>query len=722
MAPLTWREVSAPNFSSVNQAQALVGDSISQASKILQSSIAAYGDQKTRENSANFMGQVLNGTPLDQIQGVDPSYLDPEAFNFALNVQKQNEANALGYAKLAQLGKGKGGKGSSGSQGGDVIPVAPGTSDGNFLTSENQIIPGVVTNAGTNPANTKGKKQLIPTAPTVSAPTVVAPQEQAPAPIENFAPMPAGGPLRGDQTSQVSPEQSPATQIFADTVSSFGAPLASDGLNLSPTPGALRGAPVKGNDGAAQIFFEQTRDLGNARNVAIAGFPDQANAALTENKRIGNNLTGTNLLTTIDNNLNAAITGQKFREGERTEQEEVRKLNQNTDARIGVTDIIANSLDRASAMSQIPTDLNPEEFAAWKSQIDLADKNGQWNLGDPNRPNVVNGVVVPPGNNPVVQRENIIASMVATPEGAKKVAEETSTPEGAAKFQAAIDKALQANTAAGIGMEDVEAQHKEDIRLYNRDRGANPDISALSDLAKGLEGTNSSIEAATKIKKSPGFETSGVSINDLAAVIERTRADAKVSPDVAAAMVLNSLRGAQFGDGLLGLVYNQAELSYDADKLEYYKSLARDPISGKPRDQFIHDITNLEKSDKQRDNLDASYQAMVKATNQYNSDVAQSALGGGKAQNLVKLSKAAMDAATKQYYDTRSKFVTPGGVTRQNSGEPAPPPLAKPPLAPYQGPRQGTVNQSNADELLRNAINAELSIPALENTKRLGVR
>ncbi|QIG70536.1 virion structural protein [Rhizobium phage RHph_N38] len=721
MAPLTWREVSAPNFSSVNQAQALVGDSISQASKILQSSIAAYGDQKTRENSANFMGQVLNGTPLDQIQGVDPAYLDPEAFNFALNKQKLDQANALGYARLGAKG-GKGGKGSGGATSADAIPVAPGSSDGNYLTPENQIIPGVVTNAGTNPATTKGKTQIIPNAPTVSAPAVVAPEAQTPTPIENFSPMPAGGPLRGDQTSQVSPEQPSATQLFDNTVSSFGAPLASDGISLAPTPGALRGAVVKGNDGNAQIFPEQTQDAVNRRAAAFAGDPTGALLAAATNKRNQNTATTTNALTESDNLIKTAIQGQEYRSADRKEQQEVRKLNQDTDARIGVTDIIANSLDKASAMSQIPTNLSPEEFAAWKAQIDLADKNGQWNLGDPNRPNVVNGVVVPPGNNPVVQRENVIASMTSTPEGAKKVAEETSTPEGAAKFQAAIDKAIAANTSAGIGMEDVEAQHKEDIRLYNRDRGADPDISALSDLAKGLEGTNSSIEAATKIKKSPGFETSGVTINDLAAVIERTRADAKVSPDVAAAMVLNSLRGAQFGDGLLGLVYNQAELSYDADKLEYYKSLARDPITGKPRDQFIHDITNLEKSDKQRDNLDASYQAMVKATNQYNSDVAQSTLGGGKAQNLVKLSKAAMDAATKQYYDTRAKFVAPNGVTRQNSGEVAPPPLAKPPLAPYQGPRQGTVNQSNADELLRNAINAELSIPALDNTKRLGVR
>lgn len=721
MAPLTWREVSAPNFSSVNQAQALVGDSISQASKILQSSIAAYGDQKTRENSSQFMGQILNGTPLDQIQGVDPNYLDPGAFDFALNKQKVDQANALGYARIAQLGKGKG-KGGGTSTADDVIPIAPGSSDGNYLTGDNQIIPGVVTNAGTNTARSKGKTQIIPNAPTVSAPALGAPQAQEPAPVEDFAPLPTGGPLRSDQTSQVSPEQPSATQLFSDAVSSYGVPLSSDGINLNPTPGALRGAVVKGNDGNAQIFPEQTQDAVSRRAASFAGDPTGALIAAATNRRNQNTATTTNALAESDNIIKTALQGQEYRSADRKEQQEVRKFNQDADARIGVTDIISNSLDKASAMAQIPTNLSPEEFANWKSQVDLADKNGQWNLGDPNRPNVVNGVVVPPGNNPVVQRENLIASMTSTPDGAKKVAEETSTPEGAAKFQAAIDKALEANTAAGRGMEDIEAQHNEDIRLYNRDRGANPDVTVLSDLAKSLEGTSSSIDAATKIKKSPGFEASGVSINDLAEVIEQTRADAKVSPDVAASMVLNSLRGAKFGDGLKGLIYNQAQLSYDPNKLEYYKSLARDPETGKPKDEFIHDITDLEKSDKQRENLKASYQAMIKANNQYNSDVAQSSLGGGKAKNLVALSKAASDAATQQYYKDRAKFIAPGGVTRQNSGDPAPPPLAAPTPRPQQGPRQGTINQPNADDLLREAINAELSVPAIQNTKRLGVR
>ncbi|QXV74379.1 hypothetical protein [Rhizobium phage RHEph16] len=726
MAPLTWREVSAPNFSSVNQAQALVGDSISQAANIMQKSIAAYGDQKTRENSANFMGQILNGTPLDQVQGVNPAYLDPEAFNFALNVQKQNEANALGYARLAQLGA-KGGKGKgTGAGTTDVIPVAPGSSDDNFLTSENQIIPGVVTNAGTDPANTKGKKQLIPTAPIVVAPAQGA--TQALPTVESFRPMPVDGPVR--QSEEAAPTvNAPVAVDAAPTGATAATPLLAQAIAsgqgiIAPTAGALRGAPVKGTDGGAQIFPELAQDVGRIRDTAYSGNPELANASSYLNQRVQNNLTATNQLDLQKGNYDAALTGQKFREGQRAEQEDVRKTNITQDGRTIGDAAVLQGLDVDSARAAIDPNLPPDVFAEAMKRVDQANRNGQFGLTESNRLQVApDGTLITPGSNPATERANIIAGMTSTAEGAKSVQEATSTPEGAAKFNAAIDKALANNVSAGRQLETQELQHQADLRQYDQDRNSKDDISFVSDFAKSLKSDSNAGVVASQVMKNPRFEGSGISTNDMASVIERVAAQAKVSPAVAGGMVANSLRGNQpVRDWFKSFIWNKAELTYAPAKLQKLMDMAYDSETGKAKDDLLNAVSNLELSDKQRDNLNSSWETLKKAQNQYNKDVGEDALkNNGQTKNLVKMSERALAAATQQYQKDREKFLSVGGVARQNRGEPAPPPLAPPIPRPQQGPRQGTVYQPNADQLLQDAINKELSIPALDNKRRLGV-
>lgn len=701
MAVLTWREVSAPNFSSVNQAQGMVGDSLSNAAKILQSSVAAYADQRSKEDTANFMGQIAAGTPLDQIQGVNPAYLDPAAFQFLLNKQKVDEATALGYARLAQGGARGGRKGTGGAASGDVIPVAPGASDGNYLTPDNQVIQGTVTNVGTNPAAQKGKTQIIPVAPTVTAPNQ--PAAQSIVPTEEFAPMPSDGPLRSDAAT-VTPN---ATQLFADATATYGAPVAPD---LRPTAGPLRGAPVKGNDGAAQVFPALTQDLGNAANAAAQGDWQAANEAIVGNQRTQNNLTGTNVLTVLDKNMERAKTGFELNSAQRKDSNEARSDNDRAIGRSAGIDAVQGALDEASALAALPTDLTPDQRKEAVDQIKLAGRTGGFSLGDPNRPTVTaDGAVIPPGNNPVVQRENLIASMTSTPEGAKNVQEQLSTPEGAAKFNASIDAALASNVTAGRDLQADQLQHNAVLQKYDLDRNADPDVPFIKDFVKNLKSDADAGQVAKEVMKNPRFEGSGVNTNDMASLIERTAASAKVSPAIAGGMVANSLRGSQFGDWVKSFVYNKADLTYNDEKLQRLMDKARDPVTGKPKDDLLNEISALNQSDQERDNFNNSWEQLVKAQNQYDKDVGQNALkDNDQTRKLVSMSKRAFEAAKEQYLKDKEKFTAVGGVARQNRGEPAQPGQAIPTVAPQQGPRAAPGPSVN--EVLQRAINGGMTI------------
>jgi hypothetical protein len=689
----------------------------------MRKSVAAYGDQKTRENSSQFMGQILNGTPLDQVQGVDPAFLDPEAFNFALGVQKQNQANALGYARLAQTGKGKGGKGGAAAAS-DTIPVAGGVGS-EYLTADGQIVPGVATNVPVA-VPLKGKAQPLPTAPTVVP--VAQPAAQAVPTVEDFRPMPAGGPVRGDETSQVMSEDVPvdpvtpgATSLLAQATSSYGAPVGGGGP-LRPVAGPLRGAAVKGTDGGAQIFPEGFTDINSIRALAATD-PEAANAALINNQRLQRTLTMTNGLDVQKGNFEAAVQGQKFREGDRKEQEDVRQADLRDAGRSIGTDAIQSALDKASAVAAIPTDLPIDQRIEALKTVEAADKSGLFESGDPNRPVVAaDGTIIPP-DNAAVQKSNIIASMTATPEGAKSVAEQTSTPEGAAKFEAAITAALNKSTDAGRGLEREDLQHQAYIRQYDLDRNSNPDVAIINDFTKNLKSDADAGTVAQQVMKNPRFAGTNVDINDMASVIERVGAEAKVSPAIAGGMIANSLRGNQpIRDWLKSWVYNRADLSYNPEKLDRLKGMALDPVTGKPTDKLLNDISNLNESDRQRDNFNASWEQLKKAQAQLNKDTGQQAIRGTKeSERVLNMSQRFYEAAKKQYDEDRKKFLSIGGVVRQNRGEPAQPGLAVPPPRPQQGPRQGTVNQPNAQQLLQDAIANEINNPALENKRRLGV-
>ncbi|QXV74748.1 virion structural protein [Rhizobium phage RHEph22] len=724
MAPLTWREVSAPNFSSVNQAQALVGDSISNAANIMQKSIAAYSDQKTRENSANFMGQILNGTPLDQVQGVNPAYLDPEAFNFALNVQKQNEANALGYARLAQLGA-KGGKGGKGTGAGtaDAIPVAPGSSDGNFLTSENQIIPGVVTNAGTDPANTKGKKQLIPTAPVVVAPTQGV--TQALPTVESFRPMPVDGPVR--QSEEAAPVNAPVSVDPAPTGATSATPLLAQAIAsgqgiIAPTAGALRGAPVKGTDGGAQIFPELAQDTGTIRNTAYSGDPELANSSAIMNKRLQNNLTSTNLLDLQEGNYKAAAAGQDFREGQRKEQAAVKSLNEDQQA-----EAIANAAvlqpTKQDALNSIDPNLPAKLWEKAVAKVNDADKAGQFGIGGNGPVQLPDGTIITPSANRQIDLIDAVKDASADPEVAKTI-QSVAAKDGQAGVQQLLQKTVDNSSWLGRSeqMTDLQNKHDSVVRKYNNDRGANPLISSIADFEKNVTSEASEGEVAKQLAKDASvFSGREVTPGNMLTLVRQVHAQTKQSPAIVGGMISASFRDKSFWDKFRWGSTN-ADVAIDDDILQGYKDMVWDSKTNTPKNDFLNSVENLKSSDRERDRLNTDWEQYKQAQITYNQKAVQAGLkNNGQGDAAVKLAEKVLAASEQQYRKTYDKFTEKFGVTTQNRGEPAPPPLAPPTVRPQQGPRQGTVYQPNADELLRNAINQEMSIPALDNKRRLGV-
>lgn len=703
MAPLTWREVSAPNFGAVNQAQAIVGDSINAATKSLQAAIQQSDAQKERANTANFMGQLLGGTSLDQIQGVDPAYLSPDAFNFALKQQAQADANALGYARIAALGARKG-KGAAAS---NTIPVAPGSSDGNFLTSDNEVVNGVVTDNGVIPNTVKGgaKAQGIPVAPTVVGPFVPTSTPSNPAPVENFRDMPSGGPLRSDaapvdqeiqQTASGSPT---ASQLFADATATYGAPIDAS-PSLAPTPGPLRGAQVKGADGAAQIFPELTRDLVNGRIAAFNGDPVSALAAAAVNKRLGANLTGSNALTLVDNTLKTATQGQEFREGQRKEEDALYNRSVRDSARSQANEAILQPT-LADARLAIDPNQPPDEYAAAQELLEKGAKAGQFDVfkGQPAR--LPSGEIIVPSNN---KQMNIISALddaTRNPEVAK-VIQGIASKDGAQAVQDLLGKAVDNSAWLGRDLRDMQAQHESALTRYDTDRASNPLIPSIVDFQKNVKSDAGPDDVARQLAKDAStFSGRDVTPGNMLTIVQRVAKEAHTSPAIAGGLISAAFRDQRFGDTVRGWFGStNGDLSIDPNSLEQFKNLVWDSTTNKPNNDLLNQIDALKASDRVRDDLNRDWEALQTAQAQYNEKAANAALrknGEGKA--AVDLAKEVLVKTQQQYQKNLQKFTARNGVTTQNRGTPALPPVAVPVPAPPQGP-----NARPAAKLLRDAL------------------
>lgn len=699
MAPLTWREVSAPNFGAVNQAQALVGDSLSNAAKILQSSVAAFSDQRTKENTANFMGQIASGTPVDQVQGVNPAYLDPSAFDFLLNKQKVDQANALGYARLAQSG-GRGGKKGSGTGATDAIPIAPGASDGNYLTSNNEIIPGTIVNAGTNPAAQKGKTQIIPVAPTIAAPNQPAPQQVVP--TEEFAPIPSGGPLRSDAATvdpavQDVASAPSASQLFADATATYGAPVGAS-PSLAPTPGPLRGAPVKGNDGGAQIFPELSQDVLNGRITAFNGDPAAALAAAATNKRLGSNLTSSNLLTLADNTVKAADAGQTFRENQRKEEDALYSRGVRDSARAQANEAVLQPTVNDARLAIDPNQ-PVDDFAAAQEQIDKANKAGQFDLFRGQPVPLPSGEIIVPSNN---KQMNVIAALddaTRNPEVAK-VIQGVAAKDGAQAVQDMLGKAVDNQSWLGRDLRDMQATHESALTRYDTDRASNPLVPSIVDFQKNVKSDAGPDDVARQLAKDATvFSGREVTPGNMLTIVNRVAKEAHTSPAIAGGLISASLRDKSFWDKFRFGSTN-GDVAIDDAALEKYKNTLWNSETNSPNNELLNQIDALKASDRERDDLNNDWQSLQTAQAQYNEKAANAALkNNGQGSAAVEVAKKVLATAQQQYQKNLQKFTSKTGVINQNRGIPVPSPVAVPVPAPPQGP-----NARPAAQRLRDAL------------------
>ncbi|RUX60169.1 hypothetical protein [Mesorhizobium sp. M7A.F.Ca.CA.002.12.1.1] len=110
MAPLTWREVSAPNFSGVSESQRLAAALLSQGLGSAINTVSGFQQSQKDADTGKFLAGIAQYTSPDQLDaalksgtafaGVDPSRISPEAIQFAtrqqgtlLNNQNQQMAN-----------------------------------------------------------------------------------------------------------------------------------------------------------------------------------------------------------------------------------------------------------------------------------------------------------------------------------------------------------------------------------------------------------------------------------------------------------------------------------------------------------------------------------------------------------------------------------------------------------------------------------------------------
>ncbi|MER9436703.1 hypothetical protein NKJ04_17570 [Mesorhizobium sp. M0618] len=110
MAPLTWREVSAPNFSGVSESQRLAATLLNNGFDSLTGAISGYKQSQKDADTGKFLAGIAQYTTPDQLDaalksgtafaGVDPSRITPDAIRFAtqqqgtlLNNQNQQMAN-----------------------------------------------------------------------------------------------------------------------------------------------------------------------------------------------------------------------------------------------------------------------------------------------------------------------------------------------------------------------------------------------------------------------------------------------------------------------------------------------------------------------------------------------------------------------------------------------------------------------------------------------------
>ncbi|QWY83521.1 hypothetical protein [Rhizobium phage RHph_X2_28B] len=381
MAPLTWRNVDAPNFSGVSDALRTSGALFSNATKDLTGSIESFQDGRTQSESARLMMDIMKNRSPEQLDAAlanglagDPRYLSADALEFAANYRAQLTKEALANQELSLRASGRyGGKGGGGRGGGgkdDFVDVngaagirgyiAP---DGSMTTTPTQSAVPAVENV----------PQKVSQLPTDIVEEVVA---AAPSPV-------------GSQTVALPTVESEAG---APAVNLDGVPVASVANDptqalinaVRPTAGPIRIGTPRGKDGLNQRNTELTTDVVAGRLAAYQGDPAAALAAIATNPRITGNATSSNALTLVDNAIDAAAKGQTFNKNASEQRKRDREEDDELDARSArdlgfatADELTVDYPDLKTALSKLNIeDLGPRAYNQAVERLRDNEKNG----------------------------------------------------------------------------------------------------------------------------------------------------------------------------------------------------------------------------------------------------------------------------------------------------------------------------------------------------------
>ena len=577
MAPLTWRNVDAPNFSSAIQGIAVSGQLLDRAGSGLTEAVNSYQDGRTQANSAQLMADILKNKSPAELQSalsrgvlgnLDPRYITPEALNFAADYQTTLLKNDLANRELALRGSGRGGRGGSGGGGGgdgsggggkgSVIPINV-AEDNGYVNPDGSITNAAPIARGTPASTVADIASQLPYAPLDPVTNEAVPSAQSLAAITSPAP---------SRVAQVAPTIENAAALPQQVAQAAPTPVAQTvaspaGSMIQPVQGFLRGPNrVKGNDGGAQIFPELTQDVASARIAAYAGNTDQANNSFAFNPRINRNLTATDTLKALEFNMKAAEDGIGLRKNQREEADAVRNQNLSEAARSIASALTASSPDAATAKSLINIEeVGPEVAQRAAGIIDGYAKDGLFG-------------------------ENTSSGTPAKTDASGKSGTDSANAaptETVAVPDVPVDSEPNANTDIGKQAADALAQ----IRLDRTGSRNAPIISSLNQVASD----NSTV--ADVVDKKFGKESTylGMDRDEYTGYLRQAMDNGLPRASMAAIAIDDSLRD----PGLLGMVpWGDGRL--DTNRLNEITGLFRDGDTGLASPRFLQERQRLVES------------------------------------------------------------------------------------------------------------------------------
>lgn len=729
MAPLTWRNVDAPNFSGVTDALRLVGTSINNAGDGFIKAIDSYQEGKTQGTSSQLMLDVARAKDAAGVEAalnstaLNPRYLDPAALNFATKYQAQLQAQGLAEQRLALAASKAGGKGGSGggrgtsaegiSQGKNVIGnigedgkviMAPTTSGP--LTALPTDIPDY---AAAEPETNDEQAQLVTPAPAVSAPIVLGSSDGT-GDVRPLAQTESAFGAPNGMMSQLSNASSgdPAQQLIND-------------IRRTPVPGPIAVPRKVGKDGDASKMIDAfvAQDIGNAAMLSTQPGQDNlddANRLVANNPRILRNLNATNVAVTIDKNQDRSIkatnlAGDNIKLAVAQDAETERLTNK--DIKEQAKEYVADhqfdwGKDGAAFKAAIPTDTPLELYKAitdrfndvsGSGMLDAApdegglDANG--NYRPPAKYNKGVGGGSLPSTPPTADKSPISPTGVGSVAGDAVVADASAkSPEAAAKVETALATVTAATPYAGRDLDTQRKQFQEINNQVKLDTIGNTVRPLLADFDKTVASVESDTDVANNLIAKGRFK--GANVDDVANAVRTIRTKGKINAALAGRIMENAPRTPYSIEAPFRSIADRFTDQGEVDKLLNYFV----DENGKPKPDILSEATKIQGVDEYQKNLNQAWENLQTSQQDLDTKIQYGATGKAKNVNTTLAAKA-VEFNQKEFDRLRGESSKYGF---QNRGD-YPREIAAPVVRPQQGPNiPANVQQFRVQDQLRNAV------------------